>query len=117
MVQKSSLDARSPWCLLCPQWDMDLERRTDQREPLQLEVHLADGGTGLTRNVSSSGMLIDIECSPPPGSVIDFAFSLPTAGGRLDFQARGEVVRMHTNTSGGTAVAVRVLATRLKPLE
>lgn len=95
---------------------MPSERRIDPRVPLHLEVLLAGGGSGVTRNVSQSGLLIDTDCLQDLGSLIDFELRFPTAGGRLGFQARGEVVRLEP-AGGGASVAVRVLATRLKPLE
>lgn len=95
---------------------MASERRIDPREPLQLEVLLAGGGRGVTRNVSQSGLLIDTDCLQDLGSLIDFELRFPTAGGQLGFQARGEVVRLEPS-GGGAAVAVRVLATQLKPLD
>ncbi|MDP2263453.1 MAG: PilZ domain-containing protein [Hydrogenophaga sp.] len=95
---------------------MTHERRIDHREPLHLEVLLAGGGKGVTRNVSHSGLLIDTDCQQDLGSFIDFEILFPTAGGQLGFQARGEVVRLEP-AGGGAAVAVRVLATQLKPLD
>lgn len=95
---------------------MPSERRTDHREPLQLEVQLPSGCRGTTRNVSHSGVLIDTDCVQELGSLIDFEIRFPTAGGALGFQARGEVVRVEP-TGGTIAVAVRVLATQLKSLD
>lgn len=95
---------------------MSAERRIDHREPLRLEVHLAGGHTGMTRNVSDSGVLIDTDCPQQVGNLIDFEIRFPTAGGPLGFQARGEVVRLEPS-GGSVAVAVRVLATQLKPLD
>lgn len=95
---------------------MSSERRVDPREPLHLEVLLDGGGRGVTRNVSQSGLLIDTDSQHDLGSLIDFEIRFPTAGGQLGFQARGEVVRLEP-AGRGAAVAVRVLATQLKPLD
>lgn len=92
------------------------ERRIDHREPLHLEVVLAGGGKGVTRNVSNGGLLIETGCRQDLGSLIDFEIRFPTAGGQLGFHARGEVVRLEP-AGGGAAVAVRILATQLKPLD
>lgn len=95
---------------------MTSERRTDPRERLHLPVALASGETGVTRDASQSGLLIETHSVQQLGSVIDFDISFPTAGGQVGFHARGEVVRVES-TGTGHAVAVRVLSTQLKPLD
>lgn len=95
---------------------MTVERRADPREWVRLPVILAGGEVGITRNVSHTGLLIDAECVQSLGTVIDFDISFPTAGGRVGFHARGEVVRVE-RTIDGNALAVRVLSTQLKPLD
>lgn len=83
---------------------------------MRLEVRLPDGAQGTTRNVSHSGVLFDTDRAQALGSLIDFDIRFPTAGGALGFHARGEVVRVEPS-GGSVAVAVRMLATQLKPLD
>jgi hypothetical protein len=95
------------------------ERRIQPRETVELAVSLPDGGQGVTRDVSSTGLHLEIDGHPLLGDVIELEISLDTGWGQLAFQARGEVVRLRAGASQSepSEVSVRIVDSRLMPLD
>jgi hypothetical protein len=92
---------------------MPKEKRTDSREPLALPVRLDDGTVAVTRNLSASGMYLEIDgFHQLEGPVV---FELQLAGPGIKMTAQGEVMRID-HWAGKTGVALRLIAPRLQSL-
>jgi hypothetical protein len=91
---------------------MVIERRLHMREDLALPLKLDDNSSGLTRNLSASGLYLEIVgMYRPEGPVV---FELET--GRLKFTAQGDVVRLDYGRSK-TGVAIKFAFDRLKAID
>lgn len=74
-----------------------------------------DGMTGVTRNVSATGLYIvqDKECET--GSHIDFWVDLDTPGGKLKLCCEGEVIRVE-KVDGKFGIGVKILSQVMKKM-
>ena len=83
------------------------DRRAETREQLTLPVFLADGRTALTRNISVSGLLFDVEGQLTLGQTINLAIDIDRSGGTIRFRGLAEVVRIESREPlSGAAVWV-----------
>lgn len=92
---------------------MFIEQRVEPRESLALPLKLGDGQTAVTRDISASGMYLEMGGCHEMGGPVLFQMDLTDA--RLRFVAEGEIVRIE-HGDGKTGVAVRLLSARLQPL-
>jgi hypothetical protein len=91
------------------------EQRTEPRESLALPLKLGDGSAAVTRDISASGMYLEIDGKHQiEGAVI---FEMHLAAARIKFTAEGEIVRLEHKHDGSTGVAVRLVSPKLEPLE
>ena len=92
---------------------MFTERRTEPREALALPLKLGDGSSAVTRDLSASGMFLEIAgLHALNGHVV---FEMHVADAKMKFTAQGEIVRVE-HKDGNTGVAVKLHAPRLEPL-
>jgi hypothetical protein len=91
---------------------MFTEQRVDPREPLALPLKMGDH-TAVTRDISASGMYLEMSGCHALGGAVVFEMDLTDA--RIRFCAEGEIVRIE-HAGGKTGVAVRLLSARLQPL-
>jgi hypothetical protein len=92
---------------------MFIEQRIDPREPLALPLQLGDGSSAVTRDISASGMYLEIDGEHPLRGTVVFEMHLADAG--MKFVAEGEIVRIE-HKAGSTGVAVRLRTPRLEPI-
>lgn len=92
------------------------EHRTSPRETLELPVALKSGQNGVTKNISASGVLIELDKVQQIGSTVDFEICLDTPDGPVKLVAHGKVVRV-TELGTRTGVAVQLVESRLEPGE
>jgi hypothetical protein len=79
------------------------EHRQDPRHPIDLPLRLGDGAQGVARNISSSGMYIEIRGRKPQEPTILVEMDVP--GERMKFRGQGKIVRMdHLDDVTGIAV-------------
>ena len=92
---------------------MEIAKRTEVREGAALTLHLDDGASGLTRDVSTSGVYFESDADQAVGSVIDFTINFETEGGPMYLTCHGQVVRTerHGNRIG---TAVKILESKFK---
>lgn len=95
---------------------MSEEQRQAPREPLALPVKLQSGESGVTKNISASGVMFELDRVQQIGSVVDFEIHLDTPDGPLKLVAHGKVVRV-TEQGARTGVAVQLVESRLEPGE
>ena len=84
------------------------ENRKDQRVRAALRVDLEGAGSGVTRDVSASGVFFETDASYARGSSIRFHLDIETPGGPMLLTCRGEVVRLE-RCGERLGVAVRIL--------
>jgi hypothetical protein len=84
-----------------------VRQRRQSRVTAQLPIHV-DGGTGVTRDISASGMFILQATQQKMGSPIDFRVDLNTPGGKLQLCCAGKVVRVEA-LDGQVGVGVKIL--------
>lgn len=89
------------------------EHRNASREPMAQPVRLASGETGVTQNISASGVMFELDRVQQIGSTVDFTIHLDTPDGPLKLVAHGKVVRL-TEQGARTAVAVQLVESRLE---
>ena len=90
------------------------EQRREERVPTALPVKLGGEGSGIARDVSPSGLYLEMEASTEPGARITFEIDFDTPGGTLLLSCVGEVVRVDRR-GGRIGVGVRILESRLQP--
>jgi hypothetical protein len=84
------------------------ENRKEQRVRAALRVDLEGAATGVTRDVSASGIFFETDASYARGSSIRFHINIETPGGPMLLTCRGEVVRLEPRGER-LGVAVRIL--------
>jgi hypothetical protein len=93
---------------------MFLEQRSEPREALALPVKLADGAQALTRDISASGMYLEI---PGAHEVLEpLHFEMDIEQPRMRFTAEGHIVRIEHH-DGNTGIAVKLVSPRLDLLD
>lgn len=92
---------------------MEVKRRIAERELLAVPVTVSGYGTGMTRDVSLSGLYFSIDGTVQPGAQIDFRIALDIHGQPLTLVGQGEVVRVEAQ-GRRSGVAVRMLASQLQ---
>ena len=89
------------------------EQRIEPRESLALPLKMGDGSAAVTRDISASGMYLEINGQHQlRGAVV---FEMHLAAARMKFTAEGEIVRLE-HKDGSTGVAVRLVSPKLEPL-
>jgi len=83
-------------------------QRHEERIPLETPVLLATG-TGVTRDISKSGIYFFTQQPLPPGGAVNFSLQLDYAcpGKPLKLECRGEVLRVEA-TGAKFGVAARI---------
>jgi hypothetical protein len=90
------------------------EKRRESRMSATRPVKLARG-TGVTLNISTSGVFFETHVDYAPGSTIIFAIELDgPQGEKLMLKSRGEILRID-HRGGKVGVAVKILASKLEP--
>lgn len=91
-----------------------VEQRIEPREVLALPLKLEDGSAAVTRDISPTGMYLEISgVHSLQGPVV---FEMQLADARMKFVAQGEIVRIEHH-DGSTGVAVKLHAPRLEASE
>jgi hypothetical protein len=90
----------------------DNEQRREERVPASLRVGL-DKGSGVTRDVSASGVFFETEAAYAAGSTIRFTIDLGTPGGDMVLSCQGDIVRVE-NRGGRIGVAVKITESSIR---
>ena len=89
-----------------------VQRRREKRVPSALPI-VHNGKMGVTRDISSTGVLFEIDHDMKAGSKINFAIDLETPGGKLKLVCEAEVVRV-THKDGRSSVAAKIIHQNLE---
>ncbi len=95
---------------------MSSDNRSSTRETVELPARLKDGREGWTKNISATGVLMELDGNTALDSEVDFEIHLETSVGPLKLVARGKVVRVQPN-GNRKGIAVQLLTSRLEPAE
>ena len=68
------------------------ELRQEPRQAIDLPLRLADGSEGVARNISPSGMYIEIRGHHPQAPHVSVEMEVP--GERMTFRGHGRIVRV-----------------------
>ena len=89
-------------------------RRRAGRLKTTLPVVMEFGGeSGITRDVSLSGVLLEMDTAYAVGSTVHFVIEHPTASGMMAMESTGTVIRVE-KLGNKFGVAVKLLSQRLK---
>jgi len=90
-----------------------MEKRGEERMSVTRPVVLARG-SGVTRNISTSGVFFETNADYAVGSKIIFAIELDgPQGENLALRSRGEIVRIE-HRAGKVGMAVKIFASKLE---
>lgn len=91
------------------------EKRREERVRANLPVNVGVT-TGITRDVSATGMYFETDASYAVGSTVSVALDIDTPQGRMLFKCRGEILRIERQGKK-VGVAVRFIESTLAPPE
>jgi hypothetical protein len=86
--------------------------RQEERVNATLPIILGRG-TGVTRNVSASGVFFETNLDYAPESEIRFAIQLDAPGGKMMLKGQGQIVRVERR-NGKVGVAAKIIASTLE---
>lgn len=92
------------------------EHRIEPRERIALPLNLGNGGQGMTRDISASGLFFETDREQRVGGLIEFEIEFDRIDGLMKFKAQGQIVRIEPR-GDKTGAALKFLVTRLEPVE
>lgn len=95
---------------------MKTEHRGELRERVALPIRTSEGGTGVTRDVSSTGLFVELNGVAPSDVELDLTVDLSVVGRAMLMQCRGDVVRVEPR-GDRTGMAVRLTASKLVAID
>jgi PilZ domain. len=95
--------------------EMKEGRRAAERVKVKLPVAL-DKATGLTRDVSASGIYFETQTPLAENSEVDFAIALDSPAGKLRLKCKGYIVRVESR-GRKTGVAVKIADSWLEAVD
>jgi hypothetical protein len=87
-------------------------KRKEERVHAALPVDLGSG-TGITRDVSASGMFFETDVNYAAGSEISLSIKFDTPGGKLVMKCQGQIVRVE-HRDGKVGVAAKIIESRFE---
>lgn len=91
----------------------DAGARTEERVPCGLPVDLGIA-TGVTRDISASGVFFETEATYPLSNSIHFEVKLDTPRDKMLVTCRGDIVRVEPRNKH-VGVAVKITEAQMKP--
>jgi len=93
----------------------DQEKRGKDRVFTRMPVNL-EAATGVTRDVSETGLYIETDAKYAVGSEISVSVAVDTPGGKMMLRCRGNIVRIEPRETK-VGLAVHLIASTMEPLE
>jgi hypothetical protein len=88
--------------------------RAEERVSTALPVRLQNGETGMTRNISASGIFYETAFPPAPDDPLAFSIEFQSGAGGLTLRCQGKVLRVE-RLGNRVGVAARILESKLAP--
>lgn len=89
-------------------------QRKEERAPTRLPVAVDDKKTGVTRDLSASGVYFETDFEYKVGSVIELTIDLEGNGNPTKLECSGRIVRVEQRGGGKVGVAVKMSHRNLK---
>lgn len=93
----------------------NISRERSPRVKVSFPMTVADGGTGVTKDISATGIYFEVDSKQEEGNVISFWVELDTPGGKLKLVCEGEIVRVEEE-GGKTRVATKIISQEIEAL-
>ncbi|WP_255539262.1 PilZ domain-containing protein [Polynucleobacter sp. 71A-WALBACH] len=93
----------------------NISRERSPRVKASFPMTVADGGTGVTKDISATGIYFEVNSKQEEGNVISFWVELDTPGGKLKLVCEGEIVRVEED-GGKTRVATKIISQEIEAL-
>jgi hypothetical protein len=90
------------------------DNRREERVRAALRVDLGNNTSGVTRDVSASGIFFETDARFAAGRSIAFAIDIDAPGGKMTLSCQGEIVRVEQRDRR-VGVAVRIVESMLRP--
>jgi hypothetical protein len=108
-----------PWqrifCTMDTRDKRDRRHRKEERVSASLPVHLGTA-TGITKDISASGIFFETDASYAVDSTISFTVELDTPGGKMLLKCRGDIVRVERHDDR-VGVAVKITESTMEPVQ
>lgn len=88
--------------------------RVEERVIAELPVSFGDGSTGITRNISASGIYFEADRAPKGDYLMSFSVEFQNGLGGLVLSCQGQVLRIE-QLGDRVGVAARILESKLAP--
>lgn len=88
-------------------------RRAQQRVSAALPVKVEGRATGITRDISPSGIYFETDVEMTSGSAIHFSLEFDNPSGKLLLECSGEIVRVE-RAGGKVGIAAKIVESRLE---
>lgn len=92
---------------------MKEELRSEPRERVALPISASDGVGGATRDVSATGLYLELCSDEPLGTQIDLTVELDVGGRMILLKCHGQVVRVERNANR-VGLAIKMQDSRLE---
>ena len=89
-------------------------QRSEDRVLMAVPVHLPGGGTGITRDLSASGIYFETDLEPTRDTPLAFTVEFHRGAGAMSLRCQGQVLRIERHGSR-IGVAARILQSKLEP--
>jgi len=106
---------RRNFCTMDTNEKRDKRHRREERVSAALPVHLGTA-TGITKDVSASGIFFETDACYAVDSEISFTVELDTPGGKMLLKCRGKIVRVE-NRDDKVGVAVKITESTMEPVQ
>lgn len=88
-------------------------RRAQQRVTAVLPVKVDGRATGVTRDISPSGIYFETDMEMAAGSAIHFSLEFDNPSGKLLLECSGQIVRVE-KAGGKIGIAAKIIESRLE---
>lgn len=85
------------------------------RVKAEFPVHAPNGAQGRTKDISATGIFLELDTKQKPGSIISFWVELDTPGAKMKLVCQAEVVRVE-QADGKTKVATKIISQELQAI-
>ena len=91
---------------------------TSDRSPrvkAEFPVHAPNGAQGRTKDISATGIFLELDIKQKPGSIISFWVELDTPGAKMKLVCQAKVVRVEEE-DGVTKLGTKIISQELQAL-
>ena len=90
-------------------------RDRSPRVKASFPLTVSDGTKGITKDISATGIYLDLDTTQEPGSIISFWVELDTPGAKMKLVCQAKVVRVEEE-DGKTKLGTKIISQELQAL-